>query len=132
MQIDLMPYLPPSGDYRNIIAANNIFSRLFSFCQTSTDASATNTPNVLIAKTTKHISLITTLITDKGIEDLGQNSADFGYSNQHPQTIGKLVMTHANLPTKLKKAAGSTQFQHEVSHESRMRIFRNLSQEGTL
>ena len=65
MQIDLLPKLPPSGGYENIITAMNVFSR-YLFAYPVTDASANNTAKVIINIITKHTYLPTTLITDKG------------------------------------------------------------------
>ena len=65
MQIDLLPNLPPSGGYENIIIAIDVFSR-YLFAYPGTDALATNTSKVVIDIMTKHTYLPTTLITDKG------------------------------------------------------------------
>ena len=65
MQIDLLPNLPPSGGYENIITAMDIFLRHL-FAYPVTDASVTNTAKVLIDIKTKHAYLQTTLQNDKG------------------------------------------------------------------
>ena len=65
MQIDLLPNLPPSGGYENIITAMDVFSR-YLFAYPVADASAANTAKVIIDIMTKHTYLPTTLITDKG------------------------------------------------------------------
>ena len=46
MQIDLLPNVPPSGGYENIITAMDVFSR-YLFVYPVTDASATNTAKVI-------------------------------------------------------------------------------------
>ena len=113
MQIDLLPNLPPSGGYENIITAMDVFSR-YLFAYPVTDASATNTAKVIIDIITKHTYLPTTLITDKGTACTSKLLADIApilgiqvkcATTKHPQTIGKLERTHASLKTNFKMAS---------------------------
>ena len=65
MQIDLVPGLPPSGGYENIVTAMDVFSRyLFAYPTSNQDAKAI--AEVMINIMTKHTYLPTTLISDKG------------------------------------------------------------------
>ena len=65
MQIDLLPELPPSGGYENIVTAMDVFSRyLFAYPTANQDAKTID--KVLIDIMTKHAYLPTTLISDKG------------------------------------------------------------------
>ena len=65
MQIDLVPELPPSGGYENIVTAMDVFSRyLFPYPTANQDAKTI--AKVLINIITKHAYLPTTLISDKG------------------------------------------------------------------
>ena len=114
MQIDLLPNLPPSGGYENIITAMDAFSR-YLFAYPVTDASATNTAKVIIDIKTKHTYLPTTLITDKGTAFTSRLVAEVAQilgihmkcaTTKHPQTIDKLERTHASLKTNLKMASG--------------------------
>ena len=114
MQIDLLPNLPPSCGYENIITAMDVFSR-YLFAYPVTDASATNTAKVIIDIMTKHTYLPTTLITDKGTAFTSKLVAEVAQilgiqikcaTTKHPQTIGKLERTHASLKTNLKMASG--------------------------
>ena len=114
MQIDLLPNLPPSGGYENIITAMDVFSR-YLFAYPVTDASAANTAKVIIDIMTKHTFLPTTLITDKGSAFTSKLVAEIAQilgtqircaTTKHPQTIGKLERTHASLKTNLKMASG--------------------------
>ena len=114
MQIDLLPNLPPSGGYENIITAMDVFSR-YLFAHPVTDASAANTAKVIIDIMTKHTYLPTTLITDKGSAFTSKLVAEIAQilgiqircaTTKHPQTIGKLERTHASLETNLKMASG--------------------------
>ena len=107
MQIDLLPNLPRSGGYENVLTAIDVFSR-YLFAYPLTDASAINVAKALIDNMTKHAYLPTTLITDKGT---AFTSTIFAQITQIlgitlPQTIGKLEQTHASLKTNLKMACG--------------------------
>ena len=62
MQIDLVPELPPSGGYENIVKAMDVFSRyLFAYPTSNQDAKTIS--KVLINIMTKHAYLPTTLIS---------------------------------------------------------------------
>ena len=114
LQVDLLPNLPPSGGYENIITALDVFSR-YLFAYPVTDASAISSAKVLIDIMTRHTHLPTTLITAKGtsftsrvVEEVAKT---LGItlkcaSTNHPQTIGKLERTHASLKGNLKMASG--------------------------
>ena len=65
MQVDLVPELPPSGDYENIVTAMNVFSR-FLFAYPTSNQDAKTIAKVLINIMTNHAYLPTTLISDKG------------------------------------------------------------------
>ena len=114
MQIDLLPNLPPSGGYENVLTAVDVFSR-YLFAYPLTDASAINVAKALIDIMTKHAYLPTTLITDKGTAFTSTIIAEITQilgitlkcaTTKHPQTIGKLERTHASLKTNLKMACG--------------------------
>ena len=114
MQIDLLPNLPPSGGYENILTAIDVFSR-YLFAYPLTDASAINVAKALIDIMTKHSYLPTTLITDKGTAFTSTIIAEVTQilgitlkcaTTKHPQTIGKLERTHASLKTNLIMACG--------------------------
>ena len=114
LQINLLPNLPPSGGYENIITALDVFSR-YLFAYPVTDASAISTAKILIDIMTRHTYLPTTLITDKGTAFMshvvGEVAKILGIrikcvTTKHPQTIGKLETTHASLKGNLKMASG--------------------------
>ena len=114
LQIDLLPNLPPSGGYENIITTLDVFSR-YLFAYLVTDASATSTAKVLIDIMTRHTYLPTTLITDKGTHFtsrlLDKIAKILGIqikcsTTNHPQTIGELERTHASLKGNLKMPSG--------------------------
>ena len=114
MQIDLLPNLPPSGGYENVLTAINVFSR-YLFAYPLTDASAINVAKVLNDIMTQHASLQTTLITDKGTAFTSTIIAEVTQilgntpkcaTTKHLQTIGELERSHASLKTDLKMACG--------------------------
>ena len=53
MQIDLLPELPPSGGYENIITAIDVFSR-YAFAYPVSNPTAVNTAKVTIDIMTRH------------------------------------------------------------------------------
>ena len=114
MQIDLLPNLPSSGGYENVLTAIDVFSR-YLFAYLLTDASAINVAKALIDIMTKHAYLPTTLITDKGTAFTSKIIAEITQilgitlkcaTTKHPQTHGKLERTHALWKTNLKMACG--------------------------
>ena len=64
MQIDLVPGLPQSGGYENIVTAMDVFSRCL-FAHPTSNQDATTIAKVIINVMTKHAYLPTTLISDK-------------------------------------------------------------------
>ena len=114
MQIDLLPNLPPSGGFENVLTAIDVFSR-YLFAYPLTDASAINVAKALIDIMTKHAYLPTTLNTDEGTAFTSTIIAEITQilgitlkcaTTKHPQTIGKIERTHASLKTNLKMACG--------------------------
>ena len=114
MQIDLLPNLPPSGGYENVLTAIDVLSR-YLFAYPLTDASAINVAKAIIDIMTKHAYLPTTLITDKDTAFTSTIIAEVTQilgitlkcaTTKHPQSIGKWERTHASLKTNLKMACG--------------------------
>ena len=114
MQIDILPELPPSGGYENIITAIDVFSR-YAFAYPVSNPTAVNTAKVIIDIMTRHAYLPTLIITDKGgvfvsqvihevAEILGINLKHA--TTKHAQTIGVLERAHATIKTSLKMASG--------------------------
>ena len=113
MQIDLLPELPPSGGYENIITAIDVFSR-YTFAYPVSNPTAVNTAKVIIDMT-RHAYLPTLIITDKGsvfvsqvihqvAEILGMKLKQA--TTKRAQTIGVLERAHATIKTSLKMASG--------------------------
>ena len=110
MQNELIPELPPSSGYENIVTAMDVFSRfLFGYPTSSQDAKTI--AKVIINNMTKHAYLLTTIIYDKGSVFMSQVIKEvakvLGITLQHAtpkraQTIGMLERRHAS-PNKTSK-----------------------------
>ena len=114
MQMNLLPELPPSWGYENIITATDNFSR-YAFAYPVSKPTAVNTAKVIIDIMTRHTYLPTLIITDKGSvfvsqvihevdETLGINLKHA--TTKHAQTIGVLERAHATIKTSLEMASG--------------------------
>ena len=114
IQIDLVPELPPSGGYENIVTAMDVFSRhLFAYPTSNQDAKTI--PKVLINIMTKHAYLPTTLISDKGTAFMSHRINEVAgvlgitlkhATTKHAQTIGLLERSHASIKQALKIETG--------------------------
>ena len=114
MQIDLVPGLPPSGGYENIVIAIDVFSR-YLFAYPTANQDAKTVAKVLINIMTKHAYLPTTLISDKGTaftstvikEVAGVLGITLTHATtKHAQTIGLLERSHASIRQALKIETG--------------------------
>ena len=110
MQIDLVPGLPPSGGYENIVTAMDVFSR-YLFAYPTSNQDATTITKVIINIMTKHAYLPTTLISDKSTaftshvikEVAGVLGITLKHATtKHSQTIGLLEPSHASIKQSLK------------------------------
>ena len=110
MQIDLVPELPPSVGYENIVTAMDVFSRhLFAYPTSNQDAKTI--AKVLMNIMTKHAYLPTTFISDEGTAFLSQVIKEVTgvpgitlkhATTKHAQTIGLLERSHASIKQALK------------------------------
>ena len=93
MQIDLVPDLPPSGGYENIVTAMDVFSRNF-FAYPRSNQDAKTIAKILINIMIKHAYLPTTLISDKGTAFMSQVIKEvtgvLGITLKHATTKHKL------------------------------------------
>ena len=114
MQIDLVPELPPSGGYENIVTAMDVFPRYLIAYPTS-NQDAKTIARIIISILTKHACLPTTMISDKGSVFMSQVIKEvaevLGITLQHAttkdaQTTGMLERTHASLKKTLKIETG--------------------------
>ena len=114
MQIDLVPELPPSGGYENIVTDMDVFSRyLFAYPRSNQDAKTI--AKVLINTMTKHAYLPTTLISDKGTAFMShvikEAAGVLGFTlkhatTNHARTIGLLEQSHASIKQASKIETG--------------------------
>ena len=114
MQIDLVPGLPPSGGYQNIVTAIDVFSR-YLFAYPTSHQDAKTVAKVIINIMTKHAYLPTTLISDKSTaftsivikEVAGVLGITLKHATtKHAQTIGLLERSHASIKQALKIETG--------------------------
>ena len=114
IQIDLVPELPPSGGYENIVTAMDVFSR-YLFAYPTANQDGKTIAKVLITIMTKHAYLPTTLISDKGTaftshvikEVAGVLGVTLKHATtKHAQTIGLLERSHASIKKALKIETG--------------------------
>ena len=114
MQIDLVPGLPPSGGYENILTAIDVFSRyLFAYPTSNQDAKTVT--KMIINIMTKHAYLPTILISDKGTAFtsivIKEVAGVLGITpkhatTKHAQTIGLLERSHASMKQALNIETG--------------------------
>ena len=118
MQIDLVPGLPPSGGYENIVTTMDAFSR-YLFAYPASNQDAKTVAQVLINIMTKHAYLPTTLISDKGTAFTTHVSKEVACvlgitlkhaTTKHAQTIGLLERSHASIKQSLKIETGERRF----------------------
>ena len=114
MQFDLVPELPPSGDYENIVTAIDVFSR-YLFANTASIQDVKTIAEVLINIMTKHAYLPTTFISDKGTAFMSHVIKEVAgvlgitlkhATTKHAQTIGLLELSHASTKQTLKVETG--------------------------
>ena len=114
MQIDLVPKLPSSGGYENIVTTMDVFSR-YLFAYPTPDKDGRTIARVLFNIMTKHAFLPKTIISYKGSVFMSQVMKEVAEvlrttlnyaTTEHPQTIGMLERTHASLKKTLKIETG--------------------------
>ena len=114
MQIDLVPELPPSGGYENIVTALDVFSR-YLFAYPTSNQDAKTFAKVLINIMTKHAYLPTTFISDKGTAFMSHVIKEVAgvlgitlkhATTKHAQTTGLPERSHASIKQALKIETG--------------------------
>ena len=113
MQIDLVPGLPPSVGYENILKAMDVFScYLFAYPTSNQDA---KTIAKVIFNMIKHAYLPTTLISDKGTDFMSLVSKEVAgvlsitlkhATTKHARKIGLLERSHVSIKQTLKINTG--------------------------
>ena len=114
MHIDLVPELPPSGGYENIVTAMDVFSR-YSFAYPTSNQDAKTIAKVFISNLTKHAYLPTRLFSDKGTAFMSQVIKEVTgilgitlkhATTKHAQTLGLLERSHMSIKQALKIETG--------------------------
>ena len=114
MQTDLVPGLPPSGDFKNIVTAMDVFS-LYLFGYPTSNQNAKTIAKVIINFITKHAYLPTTLISDKGTAFMSHVIKEVAgvlgitlkhATTKHAQTNGLLQRCHASIKQAIKIETG--------------------------
>ena len=114
MPIDLVPELPLSGGYENIVTAIDVFS-CYLFAYPTPNQDAKSIAKVLINIKTKHAYLPTTIISDKGTAFMSHVIKEVACvlgitlnnaSTKHAQTIGLLERSRASTKQALKIETG--------------------------
>ena len=114
MQNYLVPGLPPSGGYENIVTAMDVFSR-YLFAYPTSNRDATTIAKVIINIMTKHAYLPTTLVSDKGTAFTSHVNKEVpgvlgitikNATTKPAQTIGLLERSHASIKQSLKIETG--------------------------
>ena len=107
---NLLPELPPSGGYENIVIAIDVFSR-YACSYSVSNPTSVNTSKVI--NMTKHKYLRKPMITDEGSIFNSQVISDVAAllditlkyeTNKNAQTIGVSKRTHATVKNSLKMA----------------------------
>ena len=114
MQIDLVTVLPPSGGYKNIVTAMDVFSG-YLFAYPTSNQDARTVAKVINNIMTKHAYLPTTLISDKGTAFTSQVTKEVAgilgitlkhATTKHAQTMGLLEQSDASIKQALKIETG--------------------------
>ena len=114
IQTDLVPELPPSGGYENIVTAMDVFSR-YLFVYPTSNLNAKTFAKFIFIINTKHAYLPTILISDKSTAVMSHVikavASVLGITPNHAtvkraQTIGLLERSHASIKKTLKKETG--------------------------
>ena len=105
MQFDLMPELPPSSVYENILTAMDVFSR-FLLAYAASSQNAKTIAKAITNIMTKRADLPTTLISDKRSTFVSHKNKEvagaLSFTLKHAttfqaQTIGLLKQSHVSI-----------------------------------
>ena len=114
LEIDILPNLPNSAGYQNIVTMIDVFSR-YLFAYPTQDATAKTIGRCIVDVMTRHAYLPMLILTDKGSQFRSEIVAEITRileiqishaSTKHAQTIGILERTHASIKTALKISSG--------------------------
>ena len=124
VKIDLLPELPPSGGYQNIVTAMIVISR-YALAYPVSSPTAVNPANVIIDTMTRHAYLRTIMIKDKRSVFMSQVIIEVAAvlgkklkhaTTKHAQAIRDPERTHATKKTSLKMTSGEYRKQWHKTH----------------
>ena len=110
LEIDILPNLPNSAGYQNIVTMIDVFSR-YLFAYPPQNVTAKTIVGCIIDVMTRHAYLLTLFLSDKSSQFRSEVVAEITQiieiqisheSTKHAQTIGILEKTHASIKTALK------------------------------
>ena len=114
LEIDILPNLPNSAGYQNIVTMIDVFSR-YLFAYPTQDATAKTIGRCIVDVMTRHAYLPMLILTDKGSQFRSEIVTEITRileiqishaSTKHAQTIGILERTRASIKTALKISSG--------------------------
>ena len=114
LEIDILPNLPNSAGYQNIVTMIDVFSR-YLFAYPTQNVTAKTIGRCIVNVMTRHAYLPTLILSDKGSQFRSEVVAEITQileiqishaSTKHAQTIGILERTHASIKTALKISTG--------------------------
>ena len=114
LEIDILPNLPNSTGYQNIVTMIDVFSR-YLFAYPTQNVTAKTIGRCIVDVMTRHAYLPTLILSDKGSQFRSEVVAEITQileiqlnhaSTKHAQTIGILERTHASIKTALKISTG--------------------------
>ena len=114
LKIDLLPNLPNSAGYQNIVTMIDVFSR-YLFAYPTQNVTAKTIGRCIVDVMTRHAYLPTLILSNKGSQFRSEVVTEIAQileiqishaSTKHAQTIGILERTHASIKTALKISKG--------------------------
>ena len=114
LEIDIMPNLPNSAAYQNIVTMIDVFSR-YLFAYPTQNVTAKTIGRCIVDAMTRHAYLPTLILSDEGSQFRWEVVAEITQileiqishaSTKHAKTIGNLERTHASIRTALKIPTG--------------------------
>ena len=114
LEIDILPNLPNSAGYQNIVTMIDVFSR-YLFAYPTQNVTAKTIGRCIVDVMTRHAYLPTLILSDKGSQFRSEVVTEIAQileiqishaSTKHAQTIGILERTHASIKTALKISTG--------------------------
>ena len=114
LEIDILPNLPSSAGYQNIVTMIDVFSR-YLFAYPTQNVTAKTIGRCIVDVMTRHAYLPTLILSDKGSQFRSEVVTEIAQileiqishaSTKHAQTIGILERTHASIKTALKISTG--------------------------